>query len=274
MQSAFPIVNNTQYYAYAPNKTSAILVVSDWHFGMNVCNYINTYNTEVFKSRINQLISKTIDKLFLFAVEKLYVVNLSDLISGLIRNTIRLQNRENIIRQIMFVSETLAEMIEELSRYCEIEYYSVIDNHSRVVADKKDSIEEENFSILIDWFLQERFKNKDNVKINANLFGDDICKFSVYDWKYLGVHGHDDKNSNVVPNQTLMTREFFDVVLTGHSHHVSSDEDHCTYVFSNGTLIGTDAHAKKLRKASNPSQTLIVVTPDDCASDICILKLD
>ena len=50
-------------------------------------------------------------------VNKLHVVNLSDLISGYIHLTLRLQNRYDVITQVMDIAEILAEFLNNLSKY-------------------------------------------------------------------------------------------------------------------------------------------------------------
>jgi len=62
------------------------------------------------------------------------------LIAGRIHLTIRFNSRIDVITQTIEVSELLAEFIDELSTYVPIDYYSVIDNHSRLEPNKKDAL--------------------------------------------------------------------------------------------------------------------------------------
>lgn len=268
----FPLEFNDNY-AISNQDVSAILNLGDWHFGIKIDSYINTYNYDVFRERITELTTKAIKKIIQNKVKDLVVVNLNDLCSGIIHNCIRLQNRENLIQQIMVVSESLSEMLNEISRFVNIKYYSTLDNHSRVIANKMDSVTDENYSVLIDWYLKERVKGNSRIEICENEFDNETCTFSIYGWNYLAVHGDKDKVTNIVQNQSLMTRQFYDVAILAHYHHASSDEVNKTYVIANGCLSGVDGYAKDLRKTSNPSQTMIIVTPDDCLEDVCILKL-
>lgn len=259
---------------YINTGRSGILVLSDWHFGVDINNFLNKFNMDVFKYRINKLVKETINDIKEHKFEKLYIVNLNDLISGIIHNTIRLQNREDVISQIMIVAETLAEILHKLSGIVNIEYHSVLDNHSRIIADKKNSLDVENLTRIIDWHLEARFKNNNKIKICENEIDKDICTFEVYGFNYLGTHGHKDNISSVVQNMSLMTKKFYNVILTAHLHHFHSDEIHSTYVFSNGCLSGVDAHSKDLRKSSNPSQNLIIVSKDDCVKYLHTIKLN
>jgi len=52
----------------------------------------------------------------------------------------------------------------------------------------------------------ERLKDNDDVIINENKYGLDILNFSVFKWRFAGVHGDLDKLNTVVKNVSLMTR--------------------------------------------------------------------
>jgi hypothetical protein len=272
MNEYFPFINYS--IERGTSKRTGILNLSDWHFGLEVDNFINKFNSYVFKERINIIIKETINNINKFDLEKLYVIGLGDYVSGIIHQTIRLENREDIIKQIMIVSETVAEMLYEFSKIIKVEYYDVTDNHSRVHANKKESLSAENFSLLIRWHLQTRFENNENVRINKNEFDDEICTFDIYGFNYLGVHGHKDSVANVVQNMTLLTKRFYDCVFTAHKHHLSGDETHKCYVFSNPCLSGVDAHTKDLRLSSRPAQNLFIVSEDDCIEYVRTIKLD
>ena len=72
-------------------------------------------------------------------VDKIYILGLGDYLSGIIHTTIRIENRENIVEQVMNVSETLASFMNTLSEICEIYYYDVSDNHGRVFPNKDEN---------------------------------------------------------------------------------------------------------------------------------------
>jgi hypothetical protein len=272
MNTIFPFVDT--YKERETCKRTGILNISDWHFGIEVDNFINKYNSDIFKERINKLVQETIKNINEFKLEKLYVIGLSDYISGIIHYIIRLENRENVIQQIMIVSETIAEMLNEFSKIIKVEYYDVLDNHSRVHANKKESMSAESFMLLIRWYLNTRFENSKTVTIHENEFDDEICTFNIYGFNYLGVHGHIDSVSNVVQNMSLMTKRFYDCVFTAHKHHMSSDETHKCYIYANPCLSGVDAHSKDLRVTSRPAQNLFIVSEDDCIEYVRTIKLD
>ena len=195
------------------------------------------------------------------------------MISGIIHQNLRLQNSRDIIEQIMMVTDVLSQMLQEFSNYTLVEYHDCIDNHSRVVPDRKLALAKENFALLTPWILRRDFKKNNRVEIVANEFDEEIITFTIYDKHYLGVHGHLDNVNSVVSDLSLMTKRFYNVMFLGHMHHFSADETHKTYVYCNGSLSGVDQYAKEARVTSNPSQTLIIVSPDDFAEYIRTIKL-
>ena len=253
---------------HSDRDVEAILCLSDWHYGIEVDSYFNKYDTNIAKQRINKLLNKTIEACVLNKVSKLHVLNLGDLICGRIHLTLRLQSRIDVMTQVMEVSEILAEFLNELSKYVEIQYYDCLDNHSRLEPNKKESLDLESLTRVIPWYLKTRLNNNSKVYFNSNRYGKDIITFNCLGHKVAGVHGHDDKSSNVLDHITLMTHEHFDLMCIAHFHHFSGDEKNESVIVGNGTLMGTDSYAEKLRLTSKPSQNLIIVTPDNVIDDI------
>ena len=248
----------------------AIVQLSDWHYGLEVRNHWNIFNPDICLERVAHLRDEVVAFCKLFKVKKLHVVNLSDLIAGRIHSTIRLESRCDVITQTIKVAEILAEFLSDLTEAgLIINYYDCLDNHSRLEPIKAESLELESLVRIIPWYLITRLKNHP-VTICENEFSDDIITFKVLDGKYRvgGVHGHKDKPGRVVEGLTLMTKNHYDLILTAHLHHFSSDEKNETLVISNGSLMGTDAYAKDLRLSSRASQNIILVNNKSVADYI------
>ena len=254
-------------------EAEAILTIGDWHYGIVCDNYWNKYDPDVAEQRIVKLKDEVIRRIQENRCKVIHVVNLSDLISGRIHMTIRLQNRIDVITQIIKVSEIVAEFLADLSNYAEVHYYDCLDNHSRLEPCKEQSIDLESLVRIIPWYLRGRV-NSPNIHIHDNEFGDDIINFKCMGYEVVGVHGDRDKPLQVVDNLTLMTHKHYDLVLTAHLHHFGGDEKNQTVVLSNGSLMGTDSYAEKLRLTSRPSQNLIIATKDSVASVIYRILLD
>ena len=247
------------------SKKSAILVISDWHYGLVIDSYFNQYNPEIAKKRIGKLTQEVLNELWSREIHDLYVVNLGDLICGNIHLQLRLNSRIDVITQIMEASELVAQMLAALSQVASIHYCDTLDNHSRIEPKIKDSLELESLARLTKWYLKERLPEVDYIE---NTFGDDIVDFEVCGHKIIGVHGHKDKPSKVIDNLSLLTHQHYDLVLTAHLHHFSAEEKNETLCISNSSLMGTDQFAQDLRLNSDPSQNLIIVSEDNIAKEI------
>ena len=247
---------------------SAILQISDWHYGIECNNYWNVYNPEICKRRIEYLTYETISYCKNNNVKDLYVLNLSDLISGRIHTTIRLQNRYDILTQIIHVSEILSEMLNVFSENFNVYYYDCLDNHSRIEPNKSESLDAEQLSRITHWYLRKRFEDCDNIIICENMFGDDIITLEIDGHTVGAVHGDKDSPSDVVEKLSLMTGKTFELILLGHLHHFGADEVDSCVVIQNGSLMGTDYYAVKLRKRAVPSQNIILVNKNKIAVDI------
>lgn len=262
------------YKQYEDEPREGILLLSDWHYGFDFKNPKNEFNSDICKNRVLKLVTETCNKIDRFGISKLHVLNLSDLIAGRIHLTIRLASREDTITQIMEVSEILAEALNQLSIHCPIEYHQVNDNHSRIEPNKNDSLELETLCRITPWFLKNRLISNSNIKIYDTEYSPDIAIFNVLGHKIAAVHGDKDKPTNIVTNLSRLTNDYFELICAAHNHHFSSTEENDTMVIFNGSLMGTDDYAFSLRLHSTPSQTLIIVTPENITDDICRIPLE
>lgn len=254
-------------------EKAAILTLSDFHFGLEINEFNNVYNADVFYQRLNKILGKTIEYIQLNKVRTLYVLGLGDYMSGIIHTTTRIENRENIVQQVIKVSEALSQMLTELSKFVEIYYYDVTDNHGRVFPNKDDWENEDNFSLFVRWYLDARFKDNEYIHIMQNTYSNEIGVVEIFGRNYAFTHGHRDKISNIVQNLSLMTKKFYEAIFMAHCHHYEANEIHGTYVYMNGTLSGTDMYANNERKTSNPSQNLFILNSNDGIECQYLIKL-
>lgn len=255
-------------------KKDAILQISDWHYGIDIDNHFNKFNTTIAKERIEYLIYYVYNILNKEGIDHINVVNLGDMIAGRIHSQIRYQSRVDVITQIMEVSEYIAQMLSEISKFATVDYYDTLDNHSRIEPNLSDSLDLESLARLTSWYLKQRLKENKNITINDNTFSDDMITFNVFSHKILGVHGDKDKPSTVIEKLSMLSQTHYDLVLTAHYHHFQCDERNNTVLVGNGSLMGTDSFAQKLRLSSKPSQNLIICTPKNVCYAIYKIDLD
>lgn len=263
------LFDRTEPVILNPTNNEAILVLSDWHYGMKVQNVFNTYNTDICKERVANIVRLAAKKLLLHQCSKLHIVVLGDLYHGAIHTSARVASEELVCDQIMQVSEILAQSIVELSQYTtEVYVYMTYGNHARTVQNKNDSIHRDNMERLVPWWLKERLSNLgvDNVVIMPesdseflfiNAAGHDIC----------ASHGDlDGAKSSPRLLSTLFQKTYkkdIEYILLGDKHHHESFEELGITSQICGSLCGSDDYANGKRLFSLPSQFMLIVDAED-----------
>lgn len=255
------------------SSAEAVMLISDMHIGMEIDNYANKYNNDIARARLMAYVDETIRLCKQNHVKRLNVCNLSDAIHGIIHVTGRIEEQEDVIEQVMFASEILAEALNKLQEAApEVYYRSVTDNHSRVMADFKQHIEKESFCRLIDWYLQSRLKDMNVVFAKDNL-DFDISKFTLMNGKIMICsHGHRDNINMVVQNYIGATRHYIDYVCLGHFHESKMKSFQGAKVFVNGSLCGSDTYSVSRRLYGDPEQTLLIFDGMTLSQHIINLK--
>lgn len=263
--SSKKILNHNTVNCLKYDDYEGLLLISDWHYGLDIQNNFNSYSTSIARERIETLFQKTVDKCDKLNIKTLHVANLGDMIAGNIHLPLRLNSRIDVITQIMEVSELIAEFINDLSSRYEIHYYSVIDNHSRIEPKKSDSLDLESLCRITDWYVRLRLPY---IYTDELSFGNDICTTEIKGHPIAFVHGHKDKQGMVIEKINSFTENHFDLICCAHYHHFSANEKCETFMVSNGSLMGTDDYAYGLRLRSKPSQTLIAITEENVVDSI------
>jgi hypothetical protein len=248
-----------------------LALFSDWHYGMEVDNTFNKFNKEIFNQRVERLVNKVIEYGKLNNISTLHVAQLGDMVSGIIHVSTRVQSNEDVIEQIQYVSEVLAEVLSKFANeFNNIKYYNVIGNHGRI-GRKDETGLKENFEYLIPWYLESRLRNFDNIEIitdkdgyiASNIFGEDV----VY------VHGNFDRIDQAVNRLPQILGFVPDYIIGGHIHHNYEKEYGKTTCITNSSLIGSDDHSTQGRYGGKPSQKFIVFDEEQGLEATYIIKL-
>ena len=249
------------------SKNDAILFISDIHYGMIADNIWNKYDTDICKQRIKNLVTKTIKNLDKQSVDTLHIVLLGDLAHGAIHTTARVSSEEDTCDQLMHISEIIAETINELSKYVNsVNLYSTYGNHLRTVQNKKESIHSDNMEKIVPWWLKQRLKENQKVKIIDSEYYEFIL-LNVCGYNVLATHGDLDsvKNVGLIMN-TVFNKAYgenIDYVAVADKHHIEAFEQAGIEATLVGSLCGTDEYANNRRLYSAPSQTLMIFNQED-----------
>lgn len=241
------------------SKKIGVLLLSDFHVGEEVNNYFNTYNKDIFIRRMQKLTSKVIEYGKLHNIDGVKILNLQDLLSGNIHVTTRIQNEIDIIEQIKFVSETLANMFYKISKeFNFVESYHVTDNHSRTNKNKKEHIEAENFGKIIPWFLNERLRDVKNFKIVENDIEDSIGIVDILGRQSFFVHGHLDNVKSMANKLPIMCGIIPEAIFSAHIHRNYEDDVNGIDIIVNPSGIGANNYSVNKRLTSKAGQKFII----------------
>ena len=209
------------------NNKDGILAMSDFHYGREVSikglngKIINEYNNDIFKKRMHDLLSQTIDICLDRGIEHLHVMNLADCIDGILRVSQLRSLQTGVIDSVIEFCEFLAEWLNALSSYVTIDYYQCWGNHDeiRMLTGKKGDFPHENVNKIIMKFLELSLSNNTNVVIhNEDL---PYIYFDICESKVFGYHG-EDKN---LPKTLKWFEDIYgvniDYIIGGHLHSQS-----------------------------------------------------
>lgn len=253
-------------------KTDNDLIISctDIHAGIEIDNYFNQFNETVLRNRFNQYLDKIFEVQLRHGSENAFVI-LSELVSGIIHNELRIENNQNLIEQFLTVTNYIAQFLSELSyHFNEVNVYICPGNHSRISPKKEDSLKGENIDHLAIPFLEAKLQNFKNIKFNTNAIEESIAMFSVRNRIVMASHGDKDKPSNVVQKFTLLFGIRPDLVYLGHRHTNGLTTVYDVKVIQSGAMSGSDNYCMDMRIKNKPEQTISVVTENglECLYDI------
>lgn len=244
--------------------------LTDIHAGIGIDNYFNKFNTSILKQRLASYLDQLFSIQFRHHSENCYLV-IGEIMSGLIHESLRIENNENVIEQFIIVSKLISEMICEIAAHFNNVYvYITPGNHSRVVANKDFSLKGENFDVLLPHYLKASLQNYQNVHIERNVKDCDIAMFTVRNSRVFAAHGDKDNPDSVVQKYTMMFSVKPDIILLGHRHTNGMSTVYDTKVIQSGCVSGSDNYCLDKRLKNRPEQTISVVDDNGfvCLYDI------
>ena len=254
-------------FTVSSSGNEAVLVLSDWHYGMVAENVFNKYNTEICKERVKTVFKKALARILLYDCDKLHIVVLGDMIHGSIHTSARVASEELVCDQIMQSAELLAQSIECIGRFVPyVDVSMTYGNHGRTVPNKDDNIHRDNMERVILWWLRQRLAPHKNIVINdesdnefllLNVCGHTIC----------ASHGDLDSTSQS-PRLlgTLFAKKYgvdVEYILLGDKHHHETFEELGITAMLCGSLCGSDDYANKKRLFSRPEQLLLIMNEEN-----------
>lgn len=236
-----------------------IVMLSDWHIGMQIDNQFNKFNIEVAKERIGKLRERMMEKVEQDDIDTVHIAQLGDLVNGSIHISTRIANEEDIIQQIIITANLLQEFVKPLiDKGIKVEYYNIIGNHGRVSPNKMETAGiDENFEKLLFTMMTTYYRDCDN--FHAHDSKDGLITAKIKNLDFCFAHGDFDKGTGIIAKLPQLFGYVFDYVLTGHLHRESIMDYGKTTHITNSALCGSDDYAMQLRLSSKPSQKILIL---------------
>ena len=258
------------------HRNECILALSDLHYGIDIDNSWNKFNSDIAKDRMNHMINRTIKYGKLHGCNICHILITGDLVNNNIHLTSRLSNRENIAMQTVGVSELISEAICKLSGEFTYVTLSICEgNHDRIYPNKSDNDYNDSFIHFIREFIKLRCANIKNFIMQDNTHGSEIIELNVCGKKIIGLHGDKIPAKSAIPRLTTMFGKV-DYVIRGHVHNSSQDSFGDSKLITVSSFSGMDEYAKHLGLSSKPSQKILILSTendDDCIYDIDLSKV-
>lgn len=253
-------------------KTDNDLIISctDIHAGIEINNYFNKFNDNVLRDRLNQYLDKIFEVQLRHGSENAYII-ISEVVSGIIHNELRIESNQDLIEQFITVTGYLSQFLSEISyHFNHVHVYVCPGNHSRISPKKEDSLKGENIDHLVIPFLKAKLQNFKNIFFDENLLEESISVFTVRNKLVMASHGDKDAPGTVVQKFTLLFGVRPDLIYLGHRHTNGMSTVYDVKVIQSGCISGVDNYALDKRLSGKPSQTISVVTDKglDCLYDV------
>lgn len=244
------------------NDTAVYALLSDVHYGITFSSIGGEYNSAIARQRILKYAHEIVSIADTNGAQTCYVTLLGDMISGLIHSAIRVENKENIIEQVVGVSELVSEFLHVLSEnFSDVYVNSVSGNHSRLDLNADDALRGEKLDALIPWYCKAKLADVANVTFMDDGPDTTIVAKTIKGKTYVAVHGDMDKNLSVsAANIERKLGTHVDYILCGHLHVPEFRFEHTGFI-RNGAVCGSgDEYTVKKRLFSPPYQVCMLVT--------------
>lgn len=246
------------YFNSESESREMVICLSDLHLGAT----FDGYNSDIAYTRIVQYLYEIKDVAEKYNIKSCTVALLGDLINGNIHPTLRISNRENVIEQTMLAGEMVATFLHMLSeQFISINVAHVAGNHSRVTANKEESVLHERLDDVVAWYAQGALSQCKNIHWRyCKIPSDTYTEFDVCGKKYIAIHGDFDVYSEQGMSRLITWLGYKPyAILCGHKHTHGMMDVARVQVVQSGCLCGTgDDYTTQNRLSGNPTQTVLV----------------
>lgn len=246
---------------YSISNKEYILSIADVHAGANFVTETNEYSFEEVADRFNKLLNDVVSFVQEHQLSNIKVLCLGDDVQGILRLSDLQLNESSVVKATVFIAKTIANFLNELSKYCCIDYYHCpTSNHSqnRPLGTKASEIASEDVEYIICNYIKDVLANNNRIEVHTN-FGYEYIEIPIFDFKTIAMHGHTIKNiDNALKDLTYHKKTFYTTVFLAHYHAakmgtVGEMFDTDCEVIVCPSFIGSCPYSNKLLKGAKPS---------------------
>ena len=252
--------------AQEENGREYLLGLGDIHHGATFKSKNNEYSREECKRRFSVLLGQLIPYIEKEQISKLKIVNVGDTLQGILRMTDLQINDIPVTEALVEVSRLLALFLNNLSSYCEIEYYHVPRaNHTqtRNLGSKASELANEDLETVIVNYISDLVMFNDRINVISDIKSD-YLDFTIAGFEVVAMHGHQLKNTkNVIKDLSNLHRKFYSYAILGHTHAsneiiVGEENSNNIEVLTVPSFIGSDPYSDKLMVGSKAMAKMFV----------------
>lgn len=236
-------------------KTNYCLTLADCHFGAKFKSENNEYSPDIFRERLEYLTAYVENFITNKRISKLWITGLGDSLQGLIHLSDLKINDSSVVKAVVDYSRLIAEFLNELSTYADIEYVHVPSaNHTqtRGLGTKASELADEDLEYVIGHYISDLLRNNQRINVVLADEGKQYVKVDIPNMSIYAMHGHQIKNINTsIKDLSAMIRKPIDCLLMGHYHagrEIIAGEGLCNdiEVLISPSFIGSDPYSDSL----------------------------
>lgn len=236
--------------------------ISDLHYGAKFISENNEYSMDICNKRFEILLNNLIKFIKIKNISKLKVAELGDSIQGILRISDLKLNETTIGKATVMVSKLIAKFLNDLSEYCEVEYYHVpFANHTQIrpIGTKSSELADEDIEYVIGNYIKDLCSENERILVKLANEGKQYINIDISGLEVIAMHGHTIKNIDTsIKDLSMLRRRFIDYLILGHFHtgkEIPSNEGVCndTEVLVCPSFVGSDPYSDSLMKGSKSS---------------------
>ena len=226
-----------------------IAMLSDIHYGLAFSSVYDQYSPKIAEMRVMEYANHLCELGRKEDCSTIHVLLMGDMISGIIHPTIRLENQQNIIEQIVGVSNLVSVFLMVLSKtFVNVRVSSVTGNHSRLSENLAESLRSERLDALISWFCKAKLENIKHITFLDETLDSTVGLVEIMGKTYAFVHGDFDPDlKSAAVKISNLTNKKIDYILAGHMHIAEARIEDVGYIRNGAVVTGGDDYTTKKR---------------------------